>query len=261
MIAFDVSEFNRREYEKSGITKAYQKAPYLFPGERSAVARIENEIHGGKLLDVGIGGGRTTPILLGLSPDYLGIDYSGEMVRIARERFPQADIRRMDARDLSGLGSGVFDFVLFSNNGIDSVSHADRLLVLRNIREVLKPSGWFAFSSHNLDGPIRRFTGLQWPKASRSIRRTLGEFHRFFLDCVHFRKLRHHEIRNNEYAVLNDCAHNYSLLTYYVTMEAQRVQLREAGLTGTFHCFDESGKEIHAKDRESVRLQYLVRKG
>jgi ubiquinone/menaquinone biosynthesis C-methylase UbiE len=44
-----------------------------------------------------------------------------------------------------------FDFVMFSFNGLDYLSHSDRLLALGEIRRVLKPAGLLLFSSHNAE--------------------------------------------------------------------------------------------------------------
>ena len=45
------------------------------------------------ILDVGVGGGRTTTMLRLLSDDYIGVDYTSEMVAVSRRNYPGADIR------------------------------------------------------------------------------------------------------------------------------------------------------------------------
>ncbi|HUN43594.1 MAG TPA: class I SAM-dependent methyltransferase [Acetobacteraceae bacterium] len=78
------------------------------------------EALGAPILDIGVGGGRTTPLMRAISTNYCGIDYIPEMVAIARRRFPDADFRVMDAREMD-FHNGRFALTTFSYNGIDSV--------------------------------------------------------------------------------------------------------------------------------------------
>jgi len=253
-------ELNLGIYQKRRLAATYRAMVRIFPAEEALFAKVEPEIRGGRILDLGVGAGRTTSALRKISPDYLGLDYSEEMVQAARERTPEADIRQMDARDLSGLGSAQFDFVFFSFNGLDSVSHEDRLHILKNVAMVLKPGGWFGFSSHNFDGPIQEALSLHPPRWGNNFRGNLGELKRFFLDWIHFRRHRSREIWGEGYAILNDCAHNYSLMNYYVSIPTQRAQLRETGFSNELICFDDKGGEISI-DSGSHWIHYLARNG
>jgi ubiquinone/menaquinone biosynthesis C-methylase UbiE len=89
-----------------------------------------------RVLDLGVGGGRTTHSLAPHASLYIGIDYSRAMIEICQDRFPHHQFEPGDARDLSRFPAGWFDFVLFSYNGIDFVDHADRLQVLKEIARV-----------------------------------------------------------------------------------------------------------------------------
>ncbi|ELP52058.1 methyltransferase type 11 domain protein [Microcystis aeruginosa TAIHU98] len=62
-----------------------------------------------------------------------------------------------DARNLEQFADNYFDFILFSFNDIDYISHADRFLVLEEISRIGKAGGYFCFSSHNLQGIIPEF--------------------------------------------------------------------------------------------------------
>src|SRR5262245_38986116 len=48
--------------------------------EKAALTKIANQIKGGRILDIGIGAGRTIAPLMAISPDYTGVDYAPEMI-------------------------------------------------------------------------------------------------------------------------------------------------------------------------------------
>src|ERR1700682_1060613 len=74
---------------------------FVDAGERTAYARIAELARDQPILDLGVGAGRTIPMLQSLSRDYVAIDYTPAMVERARQRFPGVDIQLGDARDLS----------------------------------------------------------------------------------------------------------------------------------------------------------------
>ena len=107
------------------------------------------------MLDVGVGGGRTTVHFAPLVGSYVGIDYSETMIAACRERFEetpgQLTFQVEDVRSLPAFGDGSFDFVLFSYNGLDYIPHDGRREALAEIRRVLGRGGRFALSTHNLN--------------------------------------------------------------------------------------------------------------
>ncbi len=133
----------RRQYRTDGWTD---------PGEEAAVGFLWSSIGGRRVLDLGVGAGRTTRLLRPGAAAYTGIDSSPEMLALARERNPDADLRVGDARDLRGVDDESCDVVVFSFNGIDCVEHDERALVLSEARRVLSPGGRLLFSTLNLDG-------------------------------------------------------------------------------------------------------------
>src|SRR5580693_871329 len=84
---------------------------WIDDGERVAIEAVADEVRGLPLLDIGVGGGRTTSLLRLLTDDYVGVDWSPEMVEICRSNHPGADIRQADARDLSAFASSTFKCV------------------------------------------------------------------------------------------------------------------------------------------------------
>lgn len=105
---------------------------------------------GGALLDLGVGGGRTTPALAALAGRYVGADYSLAMVEACRRRWPEREFVHCDATDMACFAAQSFDAVVFPINGIDVIrSDAARASCLAEIARVLRPGGVFIFSSHN----------------------------------------------------------------------------------------------------------------
>ena len=47
---------------------------------------------GGEVLDLGVGGGRTTAFLSSRAGAYVGLDYAPTMVKICRLKFPLAEV-------------------------------------------------------------------------------------------------------------------------------------------------------------------------
>ena len=149
----EIERLNRRAWSKPGVVDYFSTLADWSEdaGEPVVVARIAAEVAGRPILDVGIGGGRTVPILMEISKDYVGIDYTPEMVAAARARFPTVRLEQGDARDLAQFADGSFALVFFSANGLDAVSHEGRGMFFREAHRVLEPGGVLAFSTHNLD--------------------------------------------------------------------------------------------------------------
>jgi SAM-dependent methyltransferase len=126
---------------------------WLDHGEQNAVAVAADAARGNPILDLGVGAGRTTSLLSLLSGDYTGVEYSDLLVRRAQQAHLGVDIRRGDARDLSEYPRSHYPLVMFSYNGIDSVSHDDRAQVLSEVSQVLRPGGYFVYSTLNKLGP------------------------------------------------------------------------------------------------------------
>ena len=143
-------------YVRPKVAQWYATQSELLRAEITAFDLARPIWTGGKVLDMGVGGGRTTETLAKLAGSYIGVDYSQAMVDAAKERYPNEDFRQADARDLSAFADESFDFVLFSYNGIDCLGHADRLQVMAEVHRVVRPGGVFMFSSHNMDWVHRR---------------------------------------------------------------------------------------------------------
>ncbi len=142
---------NQKTYAKAKVLDYYDGLNELFPAEKVLFEKLSAKIENSKILDIGVGGGRTTKYLLPLASDYTGVDYVSEFVERVKTKYESGNFLCADARDLNEFADKNFDFILFSYNGIDYVSHEDRLKILKEIYRVLKKGGTFMFSSHNRD--------------------------------------------------------------------------------------------------------------
>ncbi len=139
---------NLRVYRDPQVVSHYASLDYLTACERHLFDTYLTP--GMAILDLGVGGGRTTPYLSQRASRYVGVDYSEEMIRGCCDRFPQLEFLVADASDLSKFADGSFDAVIFSFNGLDCLFPAEqRWQCLQECRRVLRMGGVFVFSSHN----------------------------------------------------------------------------------------------------------------
>ncbi len=245
---------NQREWSRSRIVSRYAEREGLLPPEDAWLSQRAERLRGARILDLGVGCGRTSPHLLRLSPDYVGIDYSPRMVACARRRFPDVDFRVGDARRLE-LPDGRFDLVVFSFNGIDMVARAERSQVLAEVRRVLAPRGIFFFSSHNLDRPPVAATDPRQINVTPNPIKMAWRSARWLAGVVHHLSRRRFEVRGEGWAVLNDKANNYRLLTCYISMAAQIEELASAGFE-LLEALDDHGAPVELGATTKSKLIY-----
>lgn len=214
---------NLATYGRGDVVNHYGRLSGLFPAEERIIRGLGRMP---RVLDLGIGGGRTTGPLIDRAESYVGIDYSSEMIRLAQRRHPLADLRVMDVRDLSDFEDNSFTHVFFLFNGLDYIGHQDRLTALAEIRRVLQPGGTFLFTSHNRD--YRRVGKAPW-QVDYPLRERVSRSIHYLRHTRTRRRMRVREVERSEYALVNDDAHDYSLLTYYIDHIKQVGQLFRAG--------------------------------
>jgi SAM-dependent methyltransferase len=256
MAAADTNR-NRIVFERRSVVAGYASSAALSAGEARLLARYQAWIAGGRVLDLGVGAGRTAPYLAGIAAEYVGIDFSRRMVEACRARFPEWRFQQGDARDLSAFRDGSLDFVLFSFNGIDCVDHADRLRIIREVARVLRTGGVFVFSSHNLAAaPAGGFYRhlFRVPPATNPVRAAKSAV-RIASRLVNYARHARGQVRNADYAILVDPAHEFAMAHYYVTEAAQKRQLVAAGF------LPEIDVEADTEDAAPYYLYYAARKG
>ncbi|MFZ0585388.1 MAG: class I SAM-dependent methyltransferase [Candidatus Sulfotelmatobacter sp.] len=170
---------NLRAYNKSEVAAHYASLDYLSPCEQALFEEFLKQ--GDAILDLGVGGGRTTPYLSGLASRYVGVDYAPKMVAACREKFPQLEFLVADATNLALLPDGSFDSVVMAFNGIDALVPSEaRRRCLAEIHRILKKGGVFIFSSHN---PRAVFLRPAWnPKKIAELAQSLAGRKKWLLE-------------------------------------------------------------------------------
>ena len=220
---------NLEVYNSKHVVSWYARLREIIPVERAVFETYKRLLQQGDVLDIGIGGGRTTSYLLPVSKNYTGIDYSESFIATVKHNYPDAAFFVMDARDLSGFKNESFDLVNFSFNGIDYVDKEGREKIISEVTRILKPGGIFFFSTHNKNH--RNFNTSPWLNKNNSLFTNIKTFIKLLPFFAKKRKQKREEIFTEDYAIINDSAHNYGLMTFYTSPELLRKQLLDAGLS------------------------------
>lgn len=264
-LAADLDWINRRAYRRGGFQRDYASTSgWLESGEEAALTSVAETARGAPILDIGVGGGRTVPLMRAISEDYRGIDYVPTMVALARQRYPGIDFLEMDARHLD-FADCSFALVAFSYNGIDSVDPVGRRLILREVHRVLRSSGYFVFSGLNRTVTAGR---AHWPDWSvfhgtgRHPRRLLWACAKQVDGAVNRLCGLLAAQDDGDVAIGNLPGHNFALVTVFMSLAAELRELREAGF-GVEAIFDPDGRRIPLEGiSDSVALwhHFVVRK-
>lgn len=247
-------------FDAPDVVESYARANDLQPGERTILQEFDGPLRNMRFLDIGIGAGRTTIHFAPRVKEYVGVDYAKEMIKVCEQRFDgeggRVRFAACDARDMRDFADASFDFAFFSYNGLDCLPHEDRMQILREIHRVVKPGGYYFFSSHNLRFfPILfRFPiFLDVAKMKRRLKK--------------YRLLREHnpnfrEIARGRHAFVHDGVHEFRVKIYYVDPEEQVAQLAQTGFREP-RLFGENGVEINLSSSRLKRdawIYYLCRR-
>lgn len=218
---------NRHVYDSATLARQYTLENTLQPPEVSILNDIKGALPSARMLDIGVGGGRTTIHFAPLVREYVGIDYSEQMIAACKERFSEIPGRLTfqvaDVCSLSMFPDQSFDFALFSYNGIDYMPHERRPAALKEIRRILRSGGYFALSTHNLNNLRERLR----PKLVFEPRRMASSL------LWVYRFLKHnpgsYDLHKHQYSEVYDGALGYRLRTHYVTPEQALDEFSESG--------------------------------
>lgn len=238
-------------YERSDIVRDFAARDSLTPAEVAALGEVWPLVRG-DVLDVGVGGGRTTAYLRDVARSYRALDISQAMVDACRALHRGAEVAIGDARTLEGHPDRAYDLVLFSFNGIDYIDHGDRRHVLEAAWRVLRPGGAFVYSSHNLgvlNGRLPPVTPAPMVPTADPLRLLVRGARRMAagLRCrANRRRLGPRQYLAGDHALVNDESYDHSQLTVYVDPAAELAALAAAGFVDTVS-FDASGRRNPAR--------------
>jgi ubiquinone/menaquinone biosynthesis C-methylase UbiE len=256
-----LNDTNRKAMKRCVVD--YVRSTGLTRAEQAGLWAIAGEARNKPILDLGVGAGRTARPLMSISRNYIGADCVPEMVATCRKRFTNARFVQADARNLSQFEDNSFFLIVFSLNGICMVDHEGRMAILKEVFRLLKPGGAFLFSSYNRNSSnyesFFRFPGFRL--TTNPFRLVVRGF-RFHLNTgisvVNRIRLKRLEQRCDEYSIINDACHNYSVMLYYTSLENHYNQLRSTGF-GDVRAFDLAGQTITSSTRDNSVL-FLARK-
>lgn len=247
---------NDRLWSSKGLVKHYVHAR-LKPPEVVWLDLYAEQLRG-KTLELGCGGGRFTGHLAALGGEVLATDAHEHMLTATRKRY---DVRTalLDLHDLANAPGAPYDAIVMTANLLDVLSHEDRQAALHRLHDLLAPGGVLLFSTHNLDAAHLIPDDLRLRGHS-----LLGTIHRLLwlpTSVRNRRRLLPFEHRDTEFAVLNDMAHNWSVLHYYVGKNTQQRQLADSGFT-LLSCLSLDGQALgdDVTDSKSTELHYAARR-
>ena len=216
---------NARAWGAGGLLRWYKRRN-LHPAEAVLFERHRQALSG-RVLELGCGGGRLTGHLAATARELHGIDIAADMVAYCQRSYPTATFSQGDMRDLSAFASEDFDAIVAGANVIDVLGDHARATLLDELHRLLSPHGLLIFSSHNLAcaplvaGPTH--------KLSKHPVRFVNRVARLPRSVANHRRLVPLQHYGPDYAILNDEAHDYSLLHYYIGRDDQERQLARHG--------------------------------
>lgn len=105
-----------------------------------------------RILDLGCGTGRSTAYFHEKGFSVVGVDFSGEMLRIAREKYPNIDFREEDMRDVS-FEEGSFEAVSLAYSFFH-LEDKDAFKVLEKVRDILTHEGYIFLILQEGEGTV-----------------------------------------------------------------------------------------------------------
>ncbi|MCU1492128.1 MAG: Methyltransferase type 11 [Acidimicrobiaceae bacterium] len=247
---------NEVAYASEDAVGPLSRAHALQPPEKTILERLEPWLRDKRMLDVGVGGGRTTMHFADRVATYVAVDFSPQMIEACRatfsERADELSFLVADVRDLGAFEAESFDFVLFSYNGLDTVDDIDRQQALRELRRVCGGEGVFCFSSHNLCSleQLFRLSDAQRANPYMAVRGLVQ------LGLLRLLNESPKVLTARSHALVRDGSLEFRLRHYYVRPSEQVRQLHAAGFAAV-EIFGLDGRCIDLEVADQSRDAWL----
>jgi ubiquinone/menaquinone biosynthesis C-methylase UbiE len=245
---------NKEVYGTEKVINIYTSFPKLIKAEDLLIQKHKRKLADATFLDIGIGGGRTTFFIAPIVSKYYGIDYSHNFVSFVAEKYEKQNhvvIEFGDARALNQYHDQLFDFILFSFNGIDCVGFDDRKRILRECFRLLKPNGHFWFSFHNIFS-LPKLYSFQWPKNPLN----------WIKEWTRYRNVRSlngdiQQYQQKEFCILRDGADFFETEVMYLQPGLQLRMLEEAGFSNIELYNAQTAKALTADQANSKYIDWI----
>ncbi|MDD3344869.1 MAG: class I SAM-dependent methyltransferase [Candidatus Omnitrophica bacterium] len=122
-----------------------------------------------RVLDLGCGPGHETKRLKAAGAEAIGIDYSSECIRIAKQRCPECEFEVMDFRSLDE-GLGQFDGI-FASGSLIHLNQHELPLVIGKLSHMLRNGGYFLMIVQDGEGVNQDWSNLE--VEGNNLRRTV----------------------------------------------------------------------------------------
>jgi len=143
----ELLELVRRNYQEIAADFDMTRKKEVWPKIRELAESVKDN---SKVLDAGCGNGRLLEALEGKQINYLGIDNSPALIKIAKVNYPSHDFRVHDLLSLSRLPEGNFDYIFCLAVLQHIPGRKLRLQALQELKTKLAPSGQIIISVWNL---------------------------------------------------------------------------------------------------------------
>jgi ubiquinone/menaquinone biosynthesis C-methylase UbiE len=142
---------NKLTWNLPPLVEWYKSRTHIQEGEKKILELVN--FSNMNMIDIGVGGGRTTIHFAPLVNNYLGIDIIKDFTDFLEKKYinsPTYKFKCMDVLDLDKQNNK-YDFVLFSHNGIDNLLDIQSYInALNNMNTICSNNGYVCFSSHNI---------------------------------------------------------------------------------------------------------------
>lgn len=254
-----MTDITARAYRSEKVARDLAGEP-LAPAEVVILIRHRDAYLGKRVLDLGVGSGRTTRYIVPFAADYLGIDLSPQMLARARRDHPGIRFGEGDLRNLEALALPPADFILIAYNTLDVLGHDDRERCLSLLSRLIVPGGMLVFSSHNRDWRrCGKPPAIARPHGPGDLPRYLYRTVRSLRERVNHHRLAHLQRVEEDHAVVTGSVER-SGLVYCISRAHQEAQLSRTGFE-LAETYDSEGRLLPKGEiaADSYNLHFVCR--
>tara|TARA_Y100000310_G_scaffold6386_1_gene7210 strand:- start:1474 stop:2151 length:678 start_codon:yes stop_codon:yes gene_type:complete len=198
---------------KKRVQKAYRKWANTYDKEinpsidleESKVIKLMNVKKGDYVLDVGCGTGRYTKIFTQQAAKVVGIDFSRNMLKVAKHRVKKAEFKQTDITKKLPFPDKTFDKIVCSL----VISHIQNISpVLKEMKRVLKDDGFIVLTTLHPDIDFWGFESVKFRFPLSKYECSIS--HKFSVFEKTFKKLRLKQVKRMELMINKSVEHCFT---------------------------------------------------